>query len=317
MNAECLKKLEAAIKKSKILENSLFLQEHEKIYKLTKLCYYNMDWSSHQGPMSYCSRKDSLKLAKEYLETIDTGYGTFLQKDYLRNRIKINPAYDGSRYIMKHLQPFHLFDIYYERIAIKESNTLRDSRDIVHEYLHKLSLNVEENGDGNENYHFYLEMVSILGEFRFLNYLEVKNIVSSSELELLREIRKASYCHNARSYLLCEPFVDTLIKKGSLTEKNIRECTDFYDSLNNVVLVYAIKNFKQTPTLSYRYLLGTPLAATLCDISNEDFKMLIENLNKVERADYDKMLSRLSNDPVLASMKNQFESRNTEKIKRR
>lgn len=186
-----------------------------------------------------------------------------------------------------------MFDFYYERIAVKE------------------------NEDGNETYHFYLEMVSLLGKFRFLNYLEDKNIVSDSELWLLRDIRKGNYCHNAKSSFLGEPFINALIKRGSLTEENIRECTDFYDSLNNVVLVYAIKNFKQTPTPSYRYLLGTPLAATLCDISNEDFKMLIENLNKVERADYDKMLSKLSNEPVLASMKNQFESRNTEKIKRR
>lgn len=101
MNEECLKKLEAIIIKSKILEDSLFLQNHEFIYDLTQLCYYGIDWSSYQGPMQYQSPKDSFKLAKRYLETMDEKYRNLLQKDYFLRRIKINPEYDGSYYQFK------------------------------------------------------------------------------------------------------------------------------------------------------------------------------------------------------------------------
>lgn len=317
MNKILLNTLEDSIIRSNILEDSLFLQNHEFIYDLTKLCYYSIDWSSYQGPMSYHSPKDSLKLAKEYLNTIDKKYGASLQKDYILKRIKMNPKYNGSHYIMYHLLLFHVFNFYCERITVKEHDTISDSRDIVHEYLHKLSFDIKETGDGNETYRLYKEMIAMLGEFRFLNYLETKDKVFGSELELLKSIRKESYCHIARSYLLCEPFVNTFIQKGSLTEKSIRECTDFYDSLNSITLVYAIKNFRQTPSLGYPYLLGTPFSAALCNISNDDFKMLIENLNKVGIEEYGQMLSKLPSEAILASMKNQFERGNTEKIKRR
>lgn len=318
MNNALLKTLEDSIIKSNILEDSLFLQKHEFIYNLTKFCYYNMNWSSYQGPMPYHSPKDSLKLVREYLKTIDINYEKSLKKDYFLRRIKIHPKYDGSSYIgLQILLSFCPFPVFFERILIEEKDTLEDGVRMVHEYLHKLSFQLKEQKKMKQTYTLYREMVSILGEFRLLGYLEDQNVISSSELELLRDMRKESYYHNAISYLLCEPFVNIMIKEERLTEKGIQEYTDFHYSLNDITMTYAIKNFIQPPTLSYQYLLGTPLAATLCHISNEDFKRVIENVNRVGIEEYEEMLSKLPSESILISMKEQFEMRSLEKAKRR
>lgn len=186
----------------------------------------------------------------------------------------------------------------------------------MHEYLHKLSIGLKENRGTRESYNLYKEMIPILGEFRFLNYLEKQSMISKYELELLRDVRKKRYYRNAICYLVCEPLVNTFLKTGELTEKSIRGYTSFEFS-NDAELEYVIKNFQQTPSLAYRYLLGTPLAATLCGISSEEFKTLIENLNKVEIEEYNQMVSNLSNKKILSSMKRQFERNPIEKIKRR
>lgn len=233
------------------------------------------------------SFKESDMLVSDFLESLNTKY-----KDYYDIRKE-----DGS-FIFEYIpeygdHPFSTYDteINQRIMYIPLENTLEDSCVIVHELMHDINMDIENDSEVRT---IYTEAISILAEFIFKDYLKNKK-VKQYQLPVNRTL------YSLKQYAISADFNIKLIEKylsdgyldrGSIFEI-LEQYPDDYLEILEVIFHDIVDNGELSLDMDQRYVVGALIATYMYD------RIKVKKTNILELFELNQMLPVYEFDQVL------------------
>lgn len=280
---------------------------HKNFYELFNCCDIELNevlLKNIAGSFQYISRESNYKIAKKYFKHLSNKYSFKLYNDIKRNKIE---------YFDKQVGNFEMVvGGKYYKIYVTQYNTLMDSFVLVHEYTHRLVANCPKKRYFTSSHEIYAEMLCILSELKYFDFLNEQSILPSDIL-ITKELRKQSFKEEISSFLFLEPILSSYLEIGHLspTVMNNLLGRPYYENYINVY--NQLENLKNKPEniikyLDYTHPFGTIFASFLHKkgISNNDFVKLINQVNKVELNEFSKMLPDVTYNDLIDKTKEEF-----------
>lgn len=287
---------------------------HNKFYELFNLCdleLYDIMNKKTFGPLQYVSISYTNEIVKEYFKSLPGKYFYKLLYDMKTNKIEywdknvgnFNMEVGGRKY------KFH----------IPKSNTLWDSFSLVHEFTHRLVADYPRRNYLTFSHEVYAEMLCILSELKFFDFLKDNNILVSDML-IVKDIRKQSFKEEMSSFMFLEPLLSKFLKNKKITPTSVNQLLGmpYYEDYSNVY--NELEKLKQKPQniidfLDYTHPYGTIFASYLhqLGITDKEFIYLIKYVNRMELNEFNKLLPNSSYLGLVDKVKKEF---SLEKIKK-
>lgn len=242
-----------------------------------------------------------IKLVRNFLGFVDKRYADKFNYDWNNGFAKITIDKDLTESNLCY-EPNKCFSI-----NIKSEPNIFSAIVLLHEYIHKLSVSYPNKNYKTSTYEKYCEAISILGEFKFMDYLLDNGIATEEELENSQILRKKSYLKNVRTIVNAVPFLELIYKGESLTNESLNKLvgkTPFYDEKKLYKVLSDVCKYteKDYAVFNHQHVLGTLVASYLYEnnISNRDYAKLVDNLNYLVDFSYNQMLNLPTDNEVLA-----------------
>jgi len=240
------------------------------------------------------TNEDTLQLEREFLTWLNPDY----EEKFMADTKNLFPyaSPNNQKYCYMRNPSINAYAIYYPN-----HSTLEDSAILSHEYTHHLSAKFPDIKKDTSAYTTYCEKLSILSEFKFLDFLEEKNF-PHEELEIYKQYIKARHTNNIRAFLTIEPLLEVYLANEKFTEEKLEELlivNSFYNNLGKENTFYNLQTLTRTSyqkCLHYQHPFGMIQACSLHQnrISNEEFIHLIEIVNTVDVEEFERHLPKKS-----------------------
>ncbi len=280
-----LKNITDKIKKDFDETSSFYKERYDDIYKQMLVCeLWDFDKSLDKytyGPLKYVDFCESLYLVSKFLGSLDKKFEESFLEDIKFRSILIDDDVNVGAFNYKD-----------NKVYVNDSSTIVDSFVLVHEYIHKLSANLEKNGTVSDTFFEFAEAISILGEFLFRDFL-IDLGYSDYDCKLFIDLRKECFNRELNSILNISPFFKLLEEDKSITKEGINRLKkdSLYNSkdIQNNLYVFS----KVYPGIYYNYAFSTVVASDIYEnsISNEQFVDLINSLNESTIEEYEEKIN--------------------------
>lgn len=283
-----------------------FVKNYEKLFEIISLTYSLLSYKNNNPFKMYFSKKDTIKLEKKFLASLNYKYKKQFSKDYKRKKV-IGSGTENGMYFVDFIQ--NIYMIYYP-----STFHIRDFELLTHEYTHHLPMQFSKRKE-NSNYKVYSEMLSILGELKGLDFL--KNCgIPKEEIEIYKNNRLIELKTEFELFLFIEPLLKIFLTSNHFTENHISELLEtnpYYKKLGKENVAYNLNwlinhNNLNTGLLSYIHPFGLIWASSLHqdNISNKDFCNLIKIINTMEIQEFEKILPLRSSIELATATKKEF-----------
>ena len=249
-------------------ETSDFYKErYDSIYKQMLVCKtfdYDGNLEKYKyGPFQCVDFVESLCLSAQFLGSLDESFEKKFWDDIKNRNILINDEVNTGG-----------FDYENNKIYVNNSSTIVDCFALVHEYIHKLSANLEKNDTISDNFFAYTEVLSILSEFMLRDFL-VDLGYSNYDCRLFTDLRKECFNGELQSILTISPLFKLLEDEKSITKEGADRLKE--DSIYSNKNVFVFSKFY--PGIHYNYAFSTVVASNLYEnnISKEKYVELIKS----------------------------------------
>lgn len=228
-------------------------------------------------------------------------------------------------------------------INFSKGNNLNNLVTLSHEYIHCLSCKYPEIKENTSAYTKYTEMLSELGELKFLDFL-TDNLENNKNIDLYKKSYRARYNPILDRFLFVQPLLDLYLSKVEFIPEKFSEFYDTKFELNVKFTIEEIENLlkinsyyrtlgrdrviKKLNSMTkkenifienqidrleqyvdeYKHILGLGVASFLHQkgISSEEFVQLIEIINTVETDEFEKLLPKMSEDDLVYATKKEY-----------
>lgn len=271
-NLEECRKIKELLERNLYNTPSFIKNNISYFYRLLKdNCSDVIHYKAVIGPREYVPLEESILLVRSFLKEISSKYSDSFTNDYNNDIFDFNASSSFCKYDS-------LNDKY--TIGVKSTETLDDVVILLHEYVHLLSRKSRNFCKSDITYKFYAELVPILSEFMFRDYL-IKEGYKPMEVAMTLNQRLLCFKNNVITF-------NHFSKIFMLLDNDISIDNDFKDK----IMTFCESNKNVTNGFSIIHTCQTMVASSLYKNGATKDKLygLIENLTTTSLDEYNQLI---------------------------